>query len=80
MVYAFRKLQAMEQQAGGGGSTALSQLFSSHPDVGSRIDRMTKKAQKTASWSKLSDAIFQAAEHDTQNHAQAPDLPGLGLI
>ncbi len=27
MVYAFRKLQAMEQQAGGGGSTALSQLF-----------------------------------------------------
>ena len=46
MVYAFRKLQAMEQQAGGGGSTALSQLFSSHPDVSSRIDRMTKKAQK----------------------------------
>lgn len=45
MVYAFRKLQAMEQ-AGGGQSSALSQLFSSHPDVGSRIERMTKKARK----------------------------------
>lgn len=45
MVYAFRKLQAMEQ-SGGAQSSALSQLFSSHPDVGSRIERMTKKARK----------------------------------
>lgn len=45
MVYAFRKLQSMEK-ASGSQSSALSQLFSSHPDVGSRIERMTKKARK----------------------------------
>ncbi|MDE6588108.1 MAG: M48 family metallopeptidase [Paramuribaculum sp.] len=45
MISAFQKLQAMEQQAGAQ-STALSQLFSSHPDVGSRISRLTKMAKK----------------------------------
>lgn len=45
MISAFQKLQAMEQAAGAQ-STALSQLFSSHPDVGKRITRITKMAQK----------------------------------
>ncbi|MCM1029162.1 MAG: M48 family metallopeptidase [Pseudoflavonifractor sp.] len=45
MVYAFRKLQAMEQQADAQ-STPLSQLFSSHPDVGARISNMVKKCRK----------------------------------
>ncbi len=45
MAYAFQKLQTIEQQ-NGAQSSAITQLFSSHPDVGDRIARVIKKAQK----------------------------------
>ena len=45
MAYAFQKLQQVSEQ-GGAQSSAISQLFSSHPDVSSRISRMVKKAKK----------------------------------
>lgn len=45
MVYAFRKLQALQQQSGAR-TSVINQLFSSHPDVAKRITRMTKKCKK----------------------------------
>lgn len=45
MVLAFQKLQQLEQ-ASGQKSSAINQLFSSHPDISKRIKTMTKMAQK----------------------------------
>lgn len=45
MAYAFAKLQNVEQQSGAQ-SNALTQLFSSHPDVAKRINRVVQKAKK----------------------------------
>lgn len=45
MANAFQKLQQIEQ-AGGAQSNAISELFSDHPDVGKRIDRVVKRAKK----------------------------------
>ncbi len=45
MVYAFRKLEQL-QQASGAQTSVINQLFSSHPDVAKRITRMTKKCKK----------------------------------
>lgn len=45
MVKAFRKLQQMEQSSGQQTSTGLSQLFSTHPDISSRIKRMEAKCK-----------------------------------
>lgn len=45
MVKAFRKLQQMEQSSGQQTSTGLAQLFSTHPDINSRIKRMESKCK-----------------------------------
>ncbi len=45
MAMAFEKLQELEQAAGAQ-SNAVNQLFSSHPDIGSRVNRMKQKAIK----------------------------------
>ena len=46
MLWSFKKLQKLEQAAGSSGSSAINQLFSSHPELSKRIDRMQKKALK----------------------------------
>lgn len=46
MVKAFNKLKEMEEKAGGSNSSGLAQLFSSHPDIGKRIQRMEQKCEK----------------------------------
>ncbi|MEZ3591722.1 MAG: M48 family metallopeptidase [Muribaculaceae bacterium] len=46
MSLAFRKLQKMEQEAGAGKQSAVSKMFSSHPDTEARIKRMEDKATK----------------------------------
>ena len=45
MVQAFKKLQQLEQ-ASGQKSSAINQLFSTHPDIKKRIKTMMKRAQK----------------------------------
>lgn len=45
MVLAFRRLQQLEN-ASGQTSNFVNQLFSSHPDIASRIKRMEKRANK----------------------------------
>ena len=46
MVWSFRKLQQIEQASGAGNTSAINQLFSSHPQLSKRIQRMEKKATK----------------------------------
>ena len=44
MALSFKKLKQMEEEAGGGKSSKLSQLFSTHPDLDNRIKRMEERA------------------------------------
>lgn len=46
MALAFKKLQQMEQEAGAAKSSKLNQLFSTHPELDKRIERMEKRAAK----------------------------------
>jgi len=46
MVKAFQKLKQMEDAAGGSASAGLAQLFSTHPDINKRIQRMEQKCAK----------------------------------
>ncbi len=46
MALSFEKLKQMEQQAGGNASGPILQLFSTHPDLDSRIKRMADRATK----------------------------------
>ena len=47
MVSAFRKLEAIEQQSGGGQQNSyLAMMFSDHPDTQARIERMEKRCTK----------------------------------
>lgn len=46
MVKAFQKLKQMEETSGGTASNGLAQLFSSHPDINKRINRMEQKCAK----------------------------------
>lgn len=46
MVKAFSKLKQMEEAAGGNISNGMAQLFSSHPDINKRIERMQQKCAK----------------------------------
>lgn len=45
MVKAFKKLQKMEQSSGQRPSSGLAQLFSTHPDISKRIQRMQAKCK-----------------------------------
>jgi len=44
MALAFKKLQQMEKEAGSTGSSKINQLFSTHPELEKRIERMEKRA------------------------------------
>ncbi len=46
MALSFEKLKQMEQQAGGRATGPILQLFSTHPDLDSRIKRMVDRAAK----------------------------------
>lgn len=46
MALAFKKLQQMEQEAGAAKSSKINQLFSTHPELDKRIERMEKRAVK----------------------------------
>ena len=46
MALAFKKLQQMEQEAGASKTSKINQLFSSHPALDKRIERMEKRAAK----------------------------------
>ncbi len=47
MALSFQKLKKMQEEAGGAKkSSALNQLFSTHPDLDKRIERMEKRATK----------------------------------
>ncbi len=44
MAFAFRRLKELEAAAGNSNTSAINQLFSSHPELDKRIERMEKKA------------------------------------
>ena len=44
MALSFRRLKQMEEEAGGGKSSKLNQLFATHPDLDARIERMEERA------------------------------------
>ena len=44
MALAFRRLKALQEEAGVQESGKLNQLFSTHPDLDARIQRMEKRA------------------------------------
>lgn len=44
MSLSFRKLKQMQEEAGAGKSSKLNQLFSTHPDLDTRIRRMEERA------------------------------------
>lgn len=44
MALSFRKLKQMQEEAGAGKSSKLNQLFSTHPDLDTRIRRMEERA------------------------------------
>lgn len=44
MALAFQRLKALQEEAGTQGSGVLNQLFSTHPDLDARIQRMEKRA------------------------------------
>ena len=46
MAWSFKKLKELEAAAGATKSNAINQLFSSHPELDKRIERMEKKAKK----------------------------------
>lgn len=46
MVKAFQKLKQMEESSGNTSTGGLAQLFSSHPDINKRIQRMEQKCAK----------------------------------
>lgn len=46
MVKAFQKLKQMEESSGSTSTAGLTQLFSSHPDINKRIQRMEQKCAK----------------------------------
>lgn len=46
MVKAFQKLKQMEESSGSTSTGGLAQLFSSHPDINKRIQRMEQKCAK----------------------------------
>jgi len=44
MALSFRKLKKMQEEAGAGKTSKLNQLFSTHPDLDTRIKRMEERA------------------------------------
>lgn len=44
MAMSFRKLKQLQDEAGQTKTSKINQLFSSHPDLESRIERMDKRA------------------------------------
>lgn len=44
MALSFEKLKQMQEDAGYAGNTKMQQLFSTHPDLAKRIERMSEKA------------------------------------
>ena len=46
MALSFRRLKAMQEEAGAQKSSKLNQLFSTHPDLDTRIERMEERATK----------------------------------
>ena len=44
MAQAFRKLQSMMEESGAAEGSAIQQLFSTHPDLAKRIEKMEKRA------------------------------------
>lgn len=44
MAYSFRRLKAMQEEAGAQKNSKLNQLFSTHPDLDARIKRMEERA------------------------------------
>lgn len=46
MAMSFRKLKELEEANGASGMNFLNQLFSTHPDLDTRIKRMEERAQK----------------------------------
>ena len=46
MSLAFKKLKQMQEEAGAAKTSKITQLFSTHPELDKRIERMDKKADK----------------------------------
>lgn len=46
MALSFRRLKAMQEEAGAQKNSKLNQLFSTHPDLDTRIERMEERATK----------------------------------
>jgi len=44
MALSFRRLKAMQEEAGAGKTSKMNQLFSTHPDLDTRIGRMEERA------------------------------------
>ena len=44
MALSFQKLKSLQEEAGAQGSSKLNQLFSTHPDLDTRIQRMEERA------------------------------------
>ncbi len=44
MALSFKKLRSLQEEAGAGKTSKVNQLFSSHPDLDKRIERMEKRA------------------------------------
>ena len=44
MALSFRKLKELQESSGAQGTSKLNQLFSTHPDLDSRIERMEERA------------------------------------
>ncbi|MDE6137564.1 MAG: M48 family metallopeptidase, partial [Muribaculaceae bacterium] len=50
MAFSFRRLKALQEQAGAQKTSKMNQLFSSHPDLDLRIQRMEERATKAVSY------------------------------
>lgn len=61
MALSFRKLKKLQEDAGARKSGKLNQLFSTHPDLDTRIQRMEKRAEDEGI-AKPADASAEAAE------------------
>ena len=46
MAMSFRKLKQLQDEAGAKKTSKINQLFSSHPELESRIERMEKRANE----------------------------------
>ena len=44
MALSFKKLKSMQEEAGAKKNSKINQLFSTHPDLDARIQRMEKRA------------------------------------